>query len=155
MPRAVLGDEKIARYLDTLATEGPIQAAKPLGMTSTAARRLIRRDETLCALYDQALAEWKGARPDRINDEAIDRSLNGSDTLMKVMLASYVPEHAHLRRDRRTVTHEGRVEHGLTIVLDISALEGRSPEEIARVRGALETLRELGVGDVIDADVGT
>jgi hypothetical protein len=33
-------------------------------------------------------------------------------------------------------------------------LENR-PEDAARARAALETLRELGVGDVIDSDVGT
>lgn len=151
MPRVVLGDEKIAQYLDTLATEGPIQAAKPLGMTSTAARRLIRRDPTLQPLYDEAVAEWKGARPDRINDEAIDRSLNGSDTLMKVMLASYVPEHAHLRRDRRTVTHEGRVEHALLIGLSMGAIEALPEDDRAWLRGALEKMKELGVGDVVES----
>ena len=135
---------------------GPDLAARDLGTTGSRIRALIKRDPEYQARFDAARETGNQHYEDRLRAQARLKALdpaNGSDRILEVELATHVDEYAHLRRDRIKHTHEGRIEHGLTIVLDISALEGRSPEEVARVRGALETLRELGVGDVIDQEV--
>jgi hypothetical protein len=136
---------------------GPDLAARDLGTTGSRIKTLIKRDPDYQARFEAAREAGNQHYEDRLRAQARLKALDptgGSDRILEVELATHVDDYAHLRRDRVKHTVEGRIEHGLTIVLDIAALENR-PEDAARARAALETLRELGVGDVIDSDVGT
>ena len=132
----LLTQDQIGTFIAAIMDgKGRYAAASEIGQTGTLMRALCRkeRDPEFAAMYEEATKIAAEKYQEQLRGAAKERALEVSDRMLEVELATHVPDYRHLRRDR--VTHEGKVEHGITISVDPELL---SAETVQALRDAAQ-----------------
>lgn len=156
LPLDVHTQEELDRYLDNVSQgAGMDLAARQIGSTSTRMRRLLSRDPEWLAKLEAALEQGREHYADRLRATARVVALRTEHDqviprILEVELATHVPGYEHLRRDRRTVSVDGRIDHAVTVSVDPALLDALPLEQLEKARAALATLSEVIDGEAVE-----
>ena len=156
LPLEVHTAEELETYIDNVAQGAGLDlAARAIGSTSTRMRRLLARDPEWWSKLEAAMEQGREHYADRLRATARVVALRTEHDqviprILEVELATHVPGYEHLRRDRRTVAHEGHVTHGVNVSIDPALLDALPLEQLEKAREALATLAEVVDGEAVE-----